>query len=384
MIRLPGRRRARLLEAVLAMVALAAGCGPAGNNERSGVEKIDFGRTRDGVPVEQYVLRNANGIVAKLATYGATMTDLVVPDRDGRMASVVLGFDRLDGYLAEEPYFGSTVGRVANRIAGGTFELNGQTYKLATNNGPNHLHGGLKGFDKVVWHAEPHADAGEPSVTFSYTCRDGAVGYPGNLTLGVTYTLTGQNEIRLDYTATSDRATPINLTNHSYFNLAGEGSGTILDHNLMIAADEFTDVDATLIPTRRTPVRETPLDFTTSSHIGARIDRVPGPPPGGYDHNFVLRPHSDLVLAARLEDPKSGRVMEVLTTEPGVQFYSGNFLDGTIRGRSGVPYVKHAALCLETQHFPDSVHHPDFPSTILQPGQRFASRTVYRFSTRRP
>lgn len=348
------------------------------------MEKTDFGRTRDGVPVEQYLLRNANGIVAKVTTYGATMTDLIVPDRDGRMASVVPGFDRLDGYLGEEPYFGSTVGRVANRIAGGTFELNGQTYKLATNNGPNHLHGGLKGFDKVVWRAEPHAGTDEPSVTFSYVSRDGEEGYPGNLSVSVTYTLTRQNEIRLDYTATSDKATPINLTNHSYFNLAGEGSGTILDHNLMIAADEFTEIDATLIPTRRMPVRETPMDFTAPARIGARIDRVPGPPPGGYDHNYVLRPHTDLVLAARLEDPKSGRVMEVLTTEPGVQLYTGNFLDGTIRGRSGVPYVKHAALCLETQHFPDSVHHPDFPSTILQPGQRFASRTVYRFSTTRP
>jgi aldose 1-epimerase len=384
MMRLPVHRLACLLGLVLALVTLVAGCGPTGNKERSGVEKTDFGRTRDGVPVEQYLLRNANGIVAKVTTYGATMTDLIVPDRDGRMASVVLGFDRLDGYLGEEPYFGSTVGRVANRIAGGTFELNGQTYKLATNNGPNHLHGGLKGFDKVVWRAEPHAGTDEPSVTFSYVSRDGEEGYPGNLSVSVTYTLTRQNEIRLDYTASSDKATPINLTNHSYFNLAGEGSGTILDHTLMIAADEFTEVDATLIPTRRMPVRETPMDFTAPTRIGARIDRVPGPPPGGYDHNYVLRPHSDLVLAARLEDPKSGRVMEVLTTEPGVQFYSGNFLDGATRGRSGVPYVKHAALCLETQHFPDSVHHPDFPSTILQPGQRFASRTVYRFSTARP
>ena len=347
------------------------------------MEKIDFGKTRDGVSVEQYVLRNANGVVAKVMTYGATMTDLIVPDRNGRMASVVLGFDRLDGYLARQPYFGATVGRVANRIAGGRFELNGRTYTLATNNGPNHLHGGLRGFDKVVWRAEPRAGAGDPSVTFTYRSPDGEEGYPGNLSVSVTYTLTGQNEIRLDYLATTDAATPVNLTNHAYFNLAGEGSGTIFDHEMMIAADEFTPVDATLIPTGEIlPVGGTPMDFTTPVRIGARIEQVPGSAPGGYDHNYVLRPHTELAFAARLRDAKSGRVMEVLTTEPGVQFYSGNFLDGTLRGRSGVPYVKHAGLCLETQHFPDSVHHANFPSTILQPGQRYTSRTVYRFSAK--
>jgi aldose 1-epimerase len=365
-----------------AALALAtAGCGGAGPKENPAVEKIQFGKTHDGMTVEQYILRNADGVVAKVITYGATLTDLLVPDASGETASVVLGFDRLDGYLGDQPYFGATIGRVANRIAGGTFELNGQTYKLATNNGPNHLHGGLKGFDKVVWQAEPHAGA-EPSVTFSYRSPDGEESYPGNVTARVTYTLTARNEVRLDYEATTDRPTPINLTNHSYFNLAGEGSGTILDHELMIAADEFTPVDATLIPTGGIlPVRGTPMDFTTPTRIGARIDQVPGPPPGGYDHNFVLRPHTDLALAARLRDPKSGRVMEVLTTEPGVQFYSGNFLDGKIHGRSGAAYVKHAALCLETQHFPDAVHHPNFPTTILQPGQTFSSRTLYRFST---
>jgi len=381
------RIRIHLLACLLALVAplamLATACGSTGNKESSGVEKIDFGKTRDGVAVEQYVLRNANGVVARVMTYGATMTDLIVPDRNGRMASVVLGFDRLDGYLGNEPYFGATVGRVANRIAGGTFELNGRTYRLATNNGPNHLHGGLRGFDKVVWRAEPQANAGDPSVTFTYRSPDGEEGYPGNLSVSVTYTLTRQNEIRLDYSATTDTATPVNLTNHAYFNLAGEDSGTILDHDMTIAADEFTPVDATLIPTGQIlPVRGTPMDFTTPTRIGARIDQVPGPPPGGYDHNYVLRPHTELTPAARLHDVKSGRVMDVLTTEPGVQFYSGNFLDGTIRGRSGVPYVKHAGLCLETQHFPDSVHRANFPSTILQPGQRFTSRTIYRFSAK--
>ncbi len=356
----------------------------AQDKERVGVQKVDFGKTRDGVPVEQYVLRNANGIVAKIITYGATMTDLLVPDRNGRTASVVLGFDRLDGYLGDEPYFGSTIGRVANRIAGATFQLNGQTYKLAANNGPNSLHGGLKGFDKVVWRAQPRAGEGDPSVVFTYRSADGEEGYPGNLTVTVTYTLTRQNEVRLDYSATTDKATPVNLTNHSYFNLAGEGSGTIVDHELMIPAQSFTPTDAALIPTGQiAPVRGTPVDFTTPTRIGARIDKVPGPPPGGYDHNYVLPPHAQLALAARLTEPKTGRVMEVMTTEPGIQFYSGNFLDGTIRGRSGVAYVKHAALCLETQHFPDSVHHANFPSTILKPGERLTSETVYRFSTTR-
>jgi aldose 1-epimerase len=364
-----------------AVAAAGVACGGIGQKENATVEKVQFGKTHDGTTVEQYVLRNRSGVVAKLITYGATLSDLVVPDASGSNASIVLGFDSLDGYLADEPYLGATIGRVGNRIAGGTFELNGQSYKLAANNGPNHLHGGLKGFDKVVWKAEPH-EGSDPSVTFSYASRDGEEGYPGNLSVRVTYTLTANNEIRLDYWATTDKATPVNLTNHSYFNLAGESSGTILDHELMIAADEFTPVDATLIPTGQiVPVRGTPMDFTTPTRIGARIDQVPGAPPGGYDHNYVLRPHSSLALAARLRDPKSGRAMEVLTTEPGVQFYSGNFLDGKIKGRSGTPYVKHAALCLETQHFPDSVHHPNFPTTILQPGQTFTSQTVYRFTS---
>ncbi len=373
------RRPSTWLLAPLALVFIACG-SPGGSRENTSVEKIRFGTTRDGAVVDQYILRNDNGVVAKVMTYGAALTDLVVPDAGGKATSVVLGFDRLEPYLQNEPYFGATVGRVANRIARGTFELNGQTYRLATNNGPNHLHGGVKGFDKVVWKAEAQAGR-EPSVTFSYVSPDGEEGYPGNLSVRVTYTLTSRDEIRLDYRATTDKATPVNLTNHSYFNLAGESSGTILDHELMIAADELTPVDATLIPTGQiVPVQGTPMDFTTPTRIGARIDQVPGAPPGGYDHNYVLRPHTSLALAARLRDPKSGRAMEVLTTEPGVQFYSGNFLDGTIKGRSGTPYVKHAALCLETQHFPDSVHHPNFPTTILQPGQTFTSQTVYRFT----
>jgi aldose 1-epimerase len=364
------------------MVAIAIGCGAPDGKEKPRVERIEFGKTRDGVAVEQYVLRNANGVVAKVMTYGATLTDLLVPDRNGRLGSVVLGFDTFPPYLGEVPYFGSTVGRYANRIARGVFELNGRQYMLATNNGPNHLHGGVRGFDKVVWRAEPRDNPQAPSITFTYRSADGEEGYPGNLTVKVTCTLTAQNEIALDYSATTDKATPINVTNHSYFNLAGEAAGTVLDHDLMIAADQFTPVDATLIPTGEiAPVAGTPMDFTTPTRIGARISLVPGAAPGGYDHNYVLRPQTGLALAARLSEAKSGRVLEVLTTEPGIQFYSGNFLDGKIHGRSGAAYVQHAALCLETQHFPDSVNHPNFPSAILQPGQTFTSQTVYRFST---
>lgn len=375
---------------------IAIGCGgtgvdvhtgkaaaPAGNKESPGVEKIAFGTTPDGVAVDQYVLRSANGLVAKVVTYGATLTDLLVPDRTGKVASVILGWDRLDGYLGREPYIGATVGRVANRIAKASFELNGQVYKLAVNDGQNHLHGGLKAFDKVVWRAEPHASADAPSVTFTYRSPDGEEGYPGTVTVSVTYTLTAQNELKLDYSATTDKPTPLNLTNHAYFNLGGEGSGTIVDHELMIAADQYTPTDAALIPTGKIlPVRGTPMDFTTPTRIGARIEQVPAAPPGGYDHNYVLPAHTQLVLAARVSEPTSGRVMEVLTTQPAIQLYTGNFLDGTIRGRNGAPYVKHAALCLETQHFPDSVHHSNFPSTIVQPGQPFTSETIYRFSAR--
>ncbi len=367
---------------VAAQGAGAASRATTGGREKAGVEKTAFGQTRDGAAVDQYILRNANGVVAKVITYGATLIDLIVPDRGGQPGSVVLGFDRMDGYLSDEPYIGATIGRVGNRIARAQFELNGQTYKLAANDGANTLHGGRKGFDKVVWKAEPHASGQEPSVTFRYLSPDAEEGYPGNLSVSVTYTLTAKNEIVLDYVATTDKATPVNLTNHSYFNLAGEGSGTILDHLMMIAADQFTPVDDTLIPTGQiAPVKGTPMDFTTPTPIGSRIDKVPGRPPGGYDHNYVLRPHTALALAARVTEPKTGRVMEVLTTEPGVQFYTGNVLNGTIKGRSGVPYMKHAAFCLETQHFPDSVHHANFPSTILEPGKKLTSRTVYRFSS---
>jgi len=347
------------------------------------IRKAAFGKTQEGTAVDIYTLTNRHGMVAKITTYGATLTELLVPGKAGK-TNVVLGYDRLEPYLAGTPYFGATVGRVGNRIAKGRFTLNGKTYTLATNNGPNHLHGGIKGFDKVVWKAEPGQSSAGPSLKFTYRSADGEEGYPGTLDVTVVFTLTEADEVRIEYTATTDKATPVNLTNHSYFNLAGDGVGDILGHELMINADQFTPVDATLIPTGELKsVKGTVFDFTTPTAIGARIAKVPIEPPVGYDHNFVLRGGGGtLALAARVVEPKSGRTMEVLTTEPGLQFYSGNFLDGTLKNRAGVPYQKHAAFCLETQHFPDSINHANFPSTVLEPGKTYQTTTVYRFGTR--
>ncbi len=354
-----------------------------GSPMKASVVKSDFGKTADGTPVDLYVLTNAHGLKAKIITYGGIITELHTPDRDGKLADVVLGFDNLPSYLAGHPYFGALVGRVANRIAKGKFTLDGKVYQLAINNGPNALHGGLKGFDKKVWKAEPVEGTDGPGVRLSCSSPDGEEGYPGNLSVTVTYTLTNQNELRIDYKATTDKDTPINLTNHSYFNLAGPGPGDILGHELMLAADQYTPVDATLIPTGEIkPVKGTPLDFTTPTPIGARIDQLKGNP-GGYDHNFVLRSGGkSLALAARVHEPKTGRVMEVYTTQPGIQFYTGNFLDGKLTGKYGVVYKKHAGFCLETQHFPDSVNHPNFPSVILKPGSTYAQTTVYKFSAK--
>ena len=361
-------------------LGLAAGAAAQEQSKKApaGVVKTAFGHTKEGVAVEQYTLTNRNGMVAKVITYGATLTELIVPDGAGTLTNVVLGYDKLEPYLAGVPYFGSTIGRVGNRIAKGRFTLDGKTYTLATNNGPNHLHGGTKGFDKVVWKAAPLP--GGMAVTFTYRSPDGEEGYPGTLDASVTYTLTDNNELRLEYNATTDKPTPVNLTNHSYFNLRGDGNGDILGHVLMIAADQYTPVDETLIPTGELkPVKGTVFDFTTPTPIGARIAKVPIAPPVGYDHNYVLRPQPGLKVAARVTEPTTGRTMEVLTEEPGVQFYSGNFLDGTLKNRKGVPYTKHAAFCLETQHFPDSVNHPSFPSTIVAPGKTYKTTTVYRF-----
>jgi aldose 1-epimerase len=314
-------------------------------------------------------------------TYGGIVTELHVPDRAGQLADVVLGFDGPQGYLAgNPPYFGAICGRVANRIAGAKFTLDRKEYTLAANNGPNSLHGGRKGFDKVLWKAEP---APGTAVKLSYLSRDGEEGYPGNLSTAVTYTLTDGNELKIDYAATTDKATPVNLTNHSYFNLGGAASGNILGHELMLAADRYTPVDDSLIPTGELkPVRGTPFDFTKPTLIGARIDQVKGDP-GGYDHNYVLNSGGQtLTLAARAVEPKSGRVLEMFTTEPGVQFYTGNYLDGSVKGKAGVAYQKHQGFCLEAQHFPDTVHHANFPSIILKPGKTYTQRTVYKFSAR--
>lgn len=351
---------------------------------KAGVQKMAFGKTSDGTPVDLYVLTNNKGMTAKVMTYGAILTELDVPDKSGKTADVVLGFDNLKGYLDGHPYFGSNVGRVANRIAKGKFTLDGKEYTLATNNGPNHLHGGKKGFDKVVWKAEivPLQGAGGSAVRFTYVSPDGEEGYPGTLTASVMYLLVAkENSLLIEYRATADKATPVNLAHHSYFNLAGPAEGDILGHEVTINADKYTPTDATLIPTGKVePVKGTPLDFTTPTTIGKRIGELKGEP-GGYDHNFVVNGGGQKNhRAAKVHDPKSGRVMVVLTSELGLQFYTGNFLDGTIKGKGGVAYKKHYGFCMEAQHFPDSVNHPEFPSVILKPGQTYSQTTIYKFS----
>jgi aldose 1-epimerase len=359
--------------------AAEAGAGQEAKSRRS-VERMDFGKTPDGTPVELYVLSNGR-VTVKVMTYGGIITELHVPDREGKMADVVLGFDTLDGYIAKNPHFGAITGRVANRIARAEFTLDGKEYKLAANNGPNTLHGGLKGFDKVVWKAQDVSGPAGPAVKLTYLSRDGEEGFPGNLSVAVTYTVTDDNALRIDYAATTDKATPVNLTNHSYFNLAGHASGTILDQELMLAADQYTPADDQYIPTGQlAPVGGTPLDFTTPTAIGARIGQIQGEP-GGYDHNYVIRPGTNSpAFAARARDPKSGRALEMSTTEPGVQLYTGNFLDGSVKGKGGVAYKKNAAFCLEAQHFPDALHHPNFPSIILRPGATYSQTTIYKFS----
>lgn len=356
------------------LIAWTSACEPAA------VTRQPFGTTSRGEAVSVYTLQNAHGMEVRVIDYGGIILSLRVPDRNGRFDDVVLGYDALADYERSSPYFGAIIGRYGNRIARGRFTLDGKTYTLATNNAPNHLHGGVRAFDKVVWDAARFERGDSLGVVFRYTSPDGEEGYPGTLQATVTYTLTDRNELIFDYLATTDRATPVNLTQHSYFNLAGDGKGDILGHVVTVNADRFTPVDSTLIPTGEIrSVAGTPFDFRTPTAIGARIaqDDEQLRYGRGYDHNFVLTPDGP---AVRVVEPTSGRVMEIATTEPGLQFYSGNFLDGTLRGKRDVAYGHRSGFCMETQHYPDSPNKPAFPSTILQPGERYQSQTTYRFS----
>ncbi|RLS56739.1 MAG: galactose mutarotase [Planctomycetota bacterium] len=345
-------------------------------------EKESFGKTQKGDAVDRYTLRNKSGVVARLSTRGATLTELQVPDKKGQLVDVVLGFDELAGYEGDtNQHFGCTTGRVANRIAKGKFTLEGKEYQLAINNGVNHLHGGVeRNLGQVVWIAEPFENEKGPGVIFRYSSPDGEEGFPGKLDVTVAYQLTHENEVRIDYVATTDKSTPVNLTNHSYFNLSGEGSVTVLDHEVTLHADSYTPADENLIPTGQiASVEGTPLDFRKSTRIGERIAQLDETPFMGYDHNFVCNGKAgDLREIAKVKDPASGRVMTVLTTEPGVQFYTGNFLKGQ-KGKGGKVYNRRSAMCLETQHYPDSVNHPEFPTTILKPGDKYTQTCVYRF-----
>lgn len=382
--------------AILAAAPLLGGCAGGDENAFStpdaessvmpSVTRSPFGVTREGEAVDLYTLTNAHGVEVRAMTYGGIIVSLKVPDREGRPGDVVLGYRDIAGYLEETPYFGAIIGRYGNRIGDARFRLDGDTYELAANNGPNHLHGGVRGFDKVVWAAEPFTLAGGVGVRFRRASPDGEEGYPGNLDVEVTYTLTDIDELAFEYRATTDKPTPVNLTQHSYFNLAGHGSGDVLGHRLTLNADQYTPVDEDLIPTGQlASLAGTPFDFRTPRAIGEDIaaDHEQIRFGGGYDHNFVLNREGaadgELVLAARVEEPGSGRTLEVLTTEPGLQFYSGNFLDGSITGKEGSVYAHRGGFCLETQHFPDSPNQPSFPSTILRPGAEYRSRTVLRF-----
>ena len=347
------------------------------------IEKQAFGKV-DGTPVALYTLTNDRGMQAQITNYGGIVVSLRAPDRQGKFGDVVLGYDNLEGYVKQNPFFGCLVGRYANRIAKGKFTLDGKQYTLVQNNGENHLHGGTKGFDKRVWAAREVRGKDGVGLTLTYVSKDGEEGYPGNLSVTVTYTLTNNNEFKIDYAATTDKNTIINLTNHSYFNLAG--TGDVLGHEIMLNADQFTPVDKTLIPTGELGrVAGTPMDFMKSTAIGARINHEHEQIQfgGGYDHNWVLnKTDGPLGLAARVYEPTTGRVMEVYTTQPGVQFYTGNFLDGSITGKGGQVYNKRYGFCLETQHFPDSPNKPDFPSVILKPKEKYMQTTIYKFSAK--
>lgn len=342
------------------------------------IEKHFFGQSETNERVDLYTLTNSNGIVVKITNFGGRITELYTPDKTGKLGNIVLGFDNLKQYEQKNPYFGATIGRVANRIASGHFTIDHKIFHTPINNGPNTLHGGLIGFDRRVWEVEEKTENGLNSLRFHYFSPDGEEGFPGNLQAYCYFSLLDNNELRMDFVATVDLPTIVNMTNHSYFNLKGPGVGTILDHRLTIYADKYTPRDENLIPTGEiAPVAGTPGDFTKPHLVGERIGELPH----GYDHNFVLNSREkQMKRAARVEEDTTGRVLEVATTQPGVQFYSGNFLDGTLVGIGGA-YPRHAALCLETQHYPDSIHHPNFPTTILRPGQEYRETAVYRFST---
>ena len=364
--------------------ACLIGCTSMSNPTPSGtISQAPFGNTPDGTPVAIYTLRNSKGMEARIMTYGGIVQSLKVPDKNGKLGDVVLGHDDLDGYLKATPYFGALVGRYGNRIGGAKFTLEGKTYTLATNNGPNSLHGGIKGFDKVVWKATSLMTADGPALQLTYFSKDGEEGFPGNLKVTAVYTLTDDNELRLDFTATTDQPTVCNLTHHSYFNLAGQGNGDILGHIVYINADNTTPVDSNLITTGEIkPVDGTPFDFRTPTAIGARINDPDtvlqyGP---GYDHNWVInKPMGKLGLQARVYEPATGRVMEVFSTEPGLQFYTGNSLDGSITGKDGKVYQRRTAFCMEPQHYPDSPNKPMFPTTELKPGETYQNTIIYRF-----
>jgi len=366
---------------MLFVITITMGC--TGNKEKKqtdkkmNLKKEIFGEV-DGKQVFQYTLTNENGMMVKILNYGGIVTHLFVPDKKGRLADVVLGYDSLKGYLEDTPYFGAIVGRYGNRIAGGKFKIDDQEYQLPLNDGANCLHGGIKGFDKVVWDADDFIYPDSAGVLLSYTSKDGEEGFPGNLETKVSYTLTNENELKIEYFATTDKTTIANLTHHSYFNLKGQGEGNVLEHQMQIIADQFVPVDQTLIPTGELEeVKNSAMDFTSPYTIGERIAQVAG----GYDHTWVLNNYDkkNIHLAARVSEPQSGRVMEVYTDQPGIQFYSGNFLDGSITGKQGKVYNKQYGFCLETQHFPDSPNQPNFHSVLLKPGEQYKTTTIYKF-----
>jgi len=373
------------------VVALGAGCRSgnksAGADKKSGkssgqISRSDFGRTKDGKSVDLYTLTNRHGLVAKILTYGGIIQTLETPDRTGKLDDVVLGFDNVNDYVEKSPYFGAIVGRVANRIANATFQLDGKTYKLAANNAPHHLHGGKKGWDKVVWVAEPKETAKGPSLKLTHVSPDGEEGYPGTVTATAIYTLTNENELRVEMTATTDKTTLINMAHHSYWNLAGFGSGTVLEQELTIPADTYTPGDP--VPDGKVKaVKGTPFDFTAAKPIGRDI-KAAGGKPVGFDHNWVVNgdPHA-MRLMAKLKDPKSGRVLTITAAEPGLQFYSGNFMDGSNKGK-GAAQPQYAGLCLESQKFPNSINTPEWKeksNVVLKPGETYRQTTVYRFTT---